>query len=49
MQKCDFNFIENPLLHVYPSTNMLHICRRMPFLENIYGELLLYIVLNIEI
>ena len=29
--------------------NMLHICSRTPFLENTYGELLLYIVLNIEV
>ena len=49
MQKCDFNFIEITLLHVYSSINMLHICSRTPFLENTYGELLLYIVLNIEV
>ena len=49
MQKCHFNFIEIPLLHVYSSINMLHICSRTPFLENTYGELLLYIFLNTEI
>ena len=49
MQKCDFNFIEIPLLHVYSSINIPHICSRMPFLENTYGELPLYIVLNIEV
>ena len=49
MQKFDFNFIEIPLLHVYSSINMLHICSRTPILENTYGELLLYIVLNIEV
>ena len=42
MQKCDFN--------QYSSVNvMLHICSRMPFLENTSGELLLHIVLNIEV
>ena len=49
MRKCDFNFIEIPLLRVYSSINMLHICSRTRFLENTYGELLLYIVLNIEV
>ena len=48
MQKCDFNFIEITLLRGYSSVNMLHICSRTPFLENTSGELLLYIVLNIE-
>ena len=42
MQKCDFS--------QYSSVNvMLHICSRMPFLENTSGELSLYIVLNIEV
>ena len=41
MQKCDFN--------QYSSVNMLHICSRTPFLENTFGELLLYIALNIEV
>ena len=49
MQKCDFNFIEITLLHVYSSINMLHICSRTSFLENTYGELLLYIVLSIDV
>ena len=49
MQKCDFNFIEITLLHVYSSMNMLHICSKTPFLENTYGELLLYIGLNIKV
>ena len=49
IQKCDFKFIEITLLHVYSSRNMLHICSRTPFLETIYGELLLYIVLNIDV
>ena len=48
MQKCDFNFVEITLLHVYSSINMLNICSRTSFLENTYGELLLYIVLNTE-
>ena len=39
MQKWEFNFIEIAL----------HICSRKPFLENTYGELLLYIVLNTEV
>ena len=41
MQKFDFN--------QYSSVNMLHICSRTPFLESTSGELLLYIVLNIEV
>ena len=49
MQKCDLNFIEITLLQVYSSINMLHIWSRTPFLENTYGELLLYIVLNIKV
>ena len=49
MQKCDFNVIEITLLHVYSSINMLHIYSRTPFLENADGELLLYIILNIEV
>ena len=49
MQKCDFSFIEMTLLHVYSSINVLHICSRAPFLQNTYGKLLLYIVLNIKV
>ena len=49
MQKCNFSFIEIALLDGYSSVNMQHICSRTPFLENNSGELLLYIVLNIEI
>ena len=49
MQKYDFNFMEITFLHVYSSINMLHICSRMPFLENKYEELVLYIVLNIAV
>ena len=49
MQKCDVSFIEITLLHGYSSVNMLHICSRTLFLENTSGELLLYIVLNIEV
>ena len=41
MQKCDFN--------LYSSVNMLHDCRRTPFLESTSGELLLHIVLIIEV
>ena len=49
MQKCDHNFIEITLLRGYSSVSILQVCSRMPFLENPSGELLLYIVLNIEI
>ena len=49
MQKRDFNFIEITLLHGFPSVNMLHICSKAPFLENTSGELILYIVLNIDV
>ena len=45
----DFNFIEITFLHVYSSINMLHNCSRTPFLENIYGKLLLCFVLNIKV
>ena len=48
MQKCDFSFIEITHLPGYASVNMLH-SSRMSFLENTTGELLLYIVLNIEV
>ena len=48
-KECDLNFIEITLLHVYSSMNMPHICSRTPFLENTYGELLFYIVLNIKV
>ena len=41
MQMCDFN--------QYSSVNMLRICSRTPLLENTSGELLLYIILNIEV
>ena len=46
MQKCDFSIIEITLLHGYSSVSMLHICSRAPFLENTFGELPLYKVLN---
>ena len=36
-------------LQLYSFVNMLHICSRTPFLRNTSGELLLYIVLNIEV
>ena len=49
MQKCDINFIEIILLCGYSSVNMLYICNRMIFLKNTSGELLLYIILNLEI
>ena len=49
MKKCGFNFIEITILHMHSSINMLHICSRTPFLENTYGKLFLYIVLNIEV
>ena len=49
MQKYYFSFIEITLLDGYSSANMLHICSRTPFLESTSGELLLYIVLNIEV
>ena len=49
MQECDFKCIEITLLHEYSSVNMLHICRRMPLIENTSEKLLLYIVLNIEV
>ena len=49
MQKRDFNFIEITLLHGLSSVNMLHICSKAPFLENTSGELILYIVLNIDV
>ena len=49
MQKCDFNFIEITLLHGYSPVNMQYVCSRMLFLENISGELLLYIVLKMVI
>ena len=48
MQKCDFSFIEITALSGYSSVNILH-SNRMSFLENTSGELLLYIVLNIEV
>ena len=48
MQKCGFNFPEITLLHGYSSANVTHTCSRTPFIENTSGELLLYIVLNIE-
>ena len=48
MQKCDFNFIEITLLRGYFSVNMLRIWSRTPFSENTSGELLLYVVLNVE-
>ena len=46
---CDFSVTEITLLHVYSSINILHICSRTPFLESTYGDLLLYIVLNVEV
>ena len=49
MQKCDINFIEIILLCGYSSVNMLYICNRTIFLKNTSGELLLYIILNLEI
>ena len=49
MQKRDFNFIEITLLHGFSSVNILHICSKAPFLENTSGELILYIVLNIDV
>ena len=49
MEKYDFNFIEITLLDGYYSINMLHICSRTLFLKHTSGELLLYIVLNIEV
>ena len=49
MQKRDFNFIEITFLHGFSSVNMLHICSKAPFLENTSGELILYIVLNIDV
>ena len=49
MQKCEFNFIETILPQGYSSVNMLCACCRMLFLENLSGELLLYIFLNIEV
>ena len=49
MQKRDFNFIEITVLHEHSTINVLHTCSRTPFLENTYGELLLYIVLNIKV
>ena len=49
MQKRDFNFIKITLLHGFSSVNMLHICSKAPFLENTSGELILYIVLNIDV
>ena len=49
IQKCDFKCSETTLLHESSSVNMLHICRRTPFIENISGKLLLYIVLNMEV
>ena len=48
-KKCCFKFIEIILLHGYSSVNMLYICKRTPFLENLSLELLLHIVLNIEV
>ena len=36
-------------LQLYSFVNTLHICSRLPFLENTSGELLLYIVLNTEV
>ena len=48
MQNSDFNFIEITLVNGYSSVNMLHYCSIVPFIENTSGELLLYIVLNIE-
>ena len=50
MQKCDFNFLEITLLHGYSSVNTYYIsAAERLLLENISGELLLYIVLNIDI
>ena len=49
MQENDFNFIEITLPHGYSSVNILRICNRTLFLVNTSGELLLYIVLNIEV
>ena len=37
------------LILKYSSVNMLHICRRTPFIENPSGKLLLYVVLNIKV
>ena len=49
MQKCGFNSTEITLLYGYSSANMQHISSRTPFLENRFGELLLYTVFIIEI
>ena len=47
--KVHFHFIEITILHVYSAVNVLHLCRRTPFLKNTYGELFLCIVLNIDV
>ena len=43
------NYSTKMTLVLVSFANMLHICNRMPFLENTSGELLLCIVLNVEV
>ena len=49
MPKCEFNSTEIALLYGYSSENIKHICSRVPFLEDISVELILYTVFNIEV